>query len=288
MNILISVNESYFDKAETMLFSLRRNTHEAIEVFMVNHSLNAEYIDSFDEFLKRNKMKLHIVDVNSSVFDNMTLGDSHFSIEMYYRIIAQFILPKDLERILWLDADIIINKDLKDFYFQDFDNNALIACPDAKHNSEMVSAIKKKIGLSKEHIYFNSGVLLLNLSYLRDNTNMENIISISNELNDRLTYPDQDILNYLYSGKIKYCDWEKYNFQIIEMECANKKMLKKAVVLHYTGPRKPWSFRDANSLSKYYWKYEILRGKAWQVILCYIKSKLYIIKVKLRDLHIIK
>ena len=32
---------------------------------------------------------------------------------------TQEVLPESVDRVLWLDADIIINKCLKEFYYQD-------------------------------------------------------------------------------------------------------------------------------------------------------------------------
>lgn len=54
MNILISVDEKYLDKAETMLFSLKRNPKEAVDVFLLNRSLSRDIILRFEQYLKKN------------------------------------------------------------------------------------------------------------------------------------------------------------------------------------------------------------------------------------------
>ena len=272
MNILISVNESYLDKAESMLLSVRKHTVEPLDIYLLNHSLTEQQTASLDKYLKRHNISLHIVDTKFTKLDRMTLGNSHFSIEMYYRIIAQFLLPSSLDRILWLDADIIVLKDLKEFYFQNFDDKAMVVCPDSKYNSGLVSKIKVKLGLPEEHIYFNSGVLLLNLPYLREKTELSHIVSVANELEDRLTYPDQDILNYLYQNEVKYAEWKKYNFQVIEMRRADKATLSEVVIVHYSGPYKPWDYSHINSLSKYYWRIAILRGGFFVCVISYTKN----------------
>ena len=51
MNILISVNRDYLDKAETMLHSLRRNDSEDVTVYLINHSLDSVDLNKFEKYL---------------------------------------------------------------------------------------------------------------------------------------------------------------------------------------------------------------------------------------------
>lgn len=275
MNILISVNESYLDKAEIMLLSVRKNTREKLDIYLLNHSLDEHHISRFCKFLARHNMSLHIVNVSNTNFDGMTLGNAHFSIEMYYRILAQYLLPKDLDRILWLDADIVALKDIKHFYNQSFDEKAMVVCPDSKYNSKLIVDIKNNLGLPKEYIYFNSGVLLLNLTYLRKNISLENIISLSKEIENKLIYPDQDILNYIYHNKIKYAEWQKYNFQLVEIGKVDKVVLDEVVIMHYSGPYKPWNYAHINSFSKYYWRVAVSRGRICSCVFAYTMSLIF-------------
>lgn len=292
MNVLISVNNLYLDKAKTMLHSMHRNNCERTTVYLMNHCLSKGSVQRFREYLQHKlNMTLIEIDVSKTELDHMPLGNAHFSIEMYYRILAQFLLPEDIDRILWLDADIIICRSLYKFYHQDFGGKYIIACPDAMNDSKEVSFLKEKLGLPMDHIYFNSGVLLLNLYALRMNTCIEMIVRTAHELADRLTYPDQDLLNYLYKDKIKYCNWEEYNYQVHEKKYIEKEMLDKIVILHYAGDIKPWNFYHISQASSMYWK-EIIKRKKWWTILVnavllgawkvYIHCKIWVVVAKMR------
>ena len=84
MNILISVDEKYLDKVETMLFSLKRNPKEAVDVFLLNRSLSRDIILRFEQYLKKKfGMALAAIDVDSAFFDTFPI-ESCFSKEMYY------------------------------------------------------------------------------------------------------------------------------------------------------------------------------------------------------------
>ena len=218
MNILISVNRDYLDKAETMLHSLRRYNSEDVTVYLINRSLNDNKIRKLREYLHKNlTMDFKVINVSETVFDELPVFEERFSVEMYYRVIAQFLLPKSVDRIMWLDADIVICGNISDFYHQDFEDKLLAACPDALCDSEEIVTIKSKLGLPKEHIYFNSGVLLLNIEALREKTQINEIVKTAQSISKNFTYPDQDLLNYLYSSQIKYCDQNRFNCSLFKL-----------------------------------------------------------------------
>lgn len=214
LNILISVNKNYLEHAKTMLCSVRFHTLEDITVYFINLNLSDIECNTFKEYLKKYKIHVEIIKIDNSIFDVFPIGNFHYSIEMYFRILAQFLLPKELERVLWLDADIIVKKDIKDFYNQDFNGKSLIACMDKNNEKSDVKHVKEVLSLEESYLYFNSGVLLLNLEKLRKGKSIEKIATIANGLKDKLTFPDQDILNVLYQKDVEYKPWETFNYQV--------------------------------------------------------------------------
>ena len=270
VNILISVNSNYLDKAETMLHSFRRHNVDEITVYLINHTLNSYEINRFRKYLKRNlNMHLEVIAVSNTIFDSFPLGSERFTLEIYYRVLAQFLLPQNVDRIIWLDADIVICGNIKEFYNQSFDGNLLVACPDVAWKSEAISQIKENLGLNKEHIYFNSGVLLLNIEAMRRETNYHDIVQSAYRISDYLVFPDQDLLNYLYSERVKYCDQNKYNCHPSEFNKLTCDQHNYVVILHYAGFQKPWSFNYNKELSKAvrpYWKEVFLQGRWLSII----------------------
>ena len=270
MNILISVNRDYLDKAETMLHSLRRYNSEDVTVYLINRSLNDNKIRKLREYLHKNlTMDFKVINVSETVFDELPVFEERFSVEMYYRVIAQFLLPKSVDRIMWLDADIVICGNISEFYHQDFEDNLLVACPDAGCDEDGIVKIKNNLGLPKEHIYFNSGVLLLNIEALREKTNIDEIIRATQSIAEYFIYPDQDLLNYLYSGRIKYCNQYRFNCQIKSFGNLTKDQIKDIAILHYAGTHKPWLFYclyELSSAAVPYFKEIALQGKWLSII----------------------
>mgnify|MGYP001036388818 FL=1 len=268
MNILISVNKTYVDKVQTMLLSLSLNVKEMVTVYLMNHSLDGQDVISLKEYLKE-KCNFNLIEINvkKTSLDDLPIY-LHFSIEAIYRLLAQFLLPKTVDRVLWLDADIIILNDITEFYYQDFEEKLLIVCADVNHDREDVHKIKQAMKISQEHTYFNSGVSLFNLTKLRAETTEEEIVEVCNRMKDKVMYVDQDILNYLYQFKVKYENPKKYNYQLTNDNFIEEKDLAEICILHYSGPRKPWDYKYINKTSKHYWNIKIKQG----YILEYLKT----------------
>jgi lipopolysaccharide biosynthesis glycosyltransferase len=252
-----------------MVFSLCKHCSQRIAVYLLNSSLLKKDIEKMGNYIKNIcKAEFYSINVESTLFDEFPTN-KQWSKEMYYRILAQFLLPKTLDRILWLDSDIVVLKDISPFYYQDFKGKCIVACREAHDKKLVFSKHKADLGLAKE-IYFNSGVILFNLNKIREETNIKMIADLSKSLKDKLVAPDQDILNCLYKGKILYADPDIYNCQNFTQINPNKK--NDIVIFHYSGVVKPWKVRYINKSSQYYWKVRCQQGFWGEMLLSYILS----------------
>ena len=283
INVLISVNQAYLPHVQVMLRSLRSRTDEDVEIYLLNHTLDADTCAGLSDWAKSCGMVLHVIDVFKTQLDGLPIWPGRFSVEMYYRIIAQYVLPAQLDRVMWLDADIVVLGDLAGFYHQKLDGYCLAACPDRGWDTDYVAGIKNKVGLPKDHQYFNSGVLLLNLEQLRQERTLPQLIAEINTVKDRLTYPDQDILNHLYDGKTKYCSWREFNYQLDFDNRVAYPVLEHIRILHFTGYRKPWEYQYFNGLSHWYWDQAKLNGRQKESEEFYAKGRAYWPVARMRD-----
>lgn len=269
INILISVNNQYLSKAETMLFSLGKCVKEKITVYIINSSIDEKKLNKTKKYMQKQNIEMKEIKLNDTWLHDMPLCEDTFSIEVYYRVLAQFLLPDTIDRILWLDADLIIQKDITSFYHQSFEGKKLVACCDCHYMDGTVLENKRKLGFNDDYLYFNSGVLLLNLKLLRESTSEDEIAKKSKLYKDLLRWPDQDLLNLLYANETKIVEWEDYNYQI----CGNAKVpnekVAKAYIIHYTTAGKPWKPGHIFSSSKYYWRVRIKQGYFWELLYLY-------------------
>ena len=124
MNLMLSVNDKYCEPAMVMLTSfLTNNSFEHNDIYFLYGNVSAENIGKISSFIgSKYDVSFYPIKINENDMPLLPI-DYHFSIETYYRFFAQELLPENVERVLWLDADMIVRKSLEEFYYQDFEGN---------------------------------------------------------------------------------------------------------------------------------------------------------------------
>ena len=102
------------------------------------------------------------------------------------RLALPEILPEE-DRVLWLDIDTIVNADITDLMKTDLDG-----C--------YVAAVEEPIRSKAPFLYYNAGVMVMDLKKLRDGM-ADLLIRYVNRVDMR--FPDQDVINLLCQGRIK-------------------------------------------------------------------------------------
>lgn len=156
---------------------------------------------------------------------------------------------KHLEKVLYLDCDMVVTTDLGKVWSCPIDNKAIAACRDAAS----AAFVFKKFGNTytqlgiKEENYFNSGFLIMNLNRIRELNCLPDMgLEFLYQHTDDVECLDQDALNSLFKDDVYYLD-AKYNIyaralnsysEEFQTQLAEKNYLD--CVLHYYGQTKPW------------------------------------------------
>ena len=127
-----------------------------------------------------------------------------------------------LDKIIYLDCDMEIKHSLSELFSTDISQNPLAMVKDAASEKH-----KKRLNIDE---YFNAGMLLMNLNYLRETSFSQKIFDWINVHQEVLKLHDQDVLNLYFAGKIKKLD-EIWNFQCKEL--TSVKTLPNACIIHY-------------------------------------------------------
>lgn len=166
---------------------------------------------------------------------------SRFTKYVLYRLMFPYAINED--RLLYIDADAIVNGDLTDFYNMDMCDNLLAGvadCGDEQYN------LKGRIGLSQEDAYINAGVTLLNLAKIRQCKIGELSLAdvwIKEANTKRYNCQDQDIWNLTCRGRVKEIPLA-YNVSVSTGLDIDSDKIK---IMHYAGPadEKPWRSNKA-------------------------------------------
>lgn len=254
IHILVTINRNYIYPLLIMLYSYIQNNPYQTTVFIMNTDLTEEDIRIIKESVDK-RIEIRNIKIDDRKLQGAPVSKK-FPITMYYRLFAYKYLPKNINKVLYLDPDIIIKGNLMDLYHLNMMDSYYIATTHVGCLVKYFNDIRLKI--KHKNIYVNSGVLLMNLKALRKSVVNENTIYTYIDKNKRkLFLPDQDILSKLYQGKIQQIDASLYNF--------TEKMLKKysldwvdknTKIIHYCGKNKPWKKKYYGMLNKYYLQYE--------------------------------
>ena len=230
----------------TTILSIFENTNSEVTIHILHdNSLTAENRDKFIYLAGRYGQYMKFYNVEKSCADKIAeinelipaVKDSYFTVGAFYRLFTPVLFPSDVDKIIYLDSDIIVNLDLKELWKIDLGDKILAAVP------EILSYKTKKImnagfplcadGIVKFEDYFNSGVLLMDLNLFRnaESAIMQGIRFCAQNFR-YIGYVDQDVLNYCFSTKALNLP-SKFNqstqFSRIENESPAKK------IYHYSG-----------------------------------------------------
>ena len=175
------------------------------------------------------RVNIIIYEIDSFLFENMPIKHD-ISIATYFRIILPKIL-NNINTLYYIDADIICIHEAINLFNIKLEDKIIAAIPDK--NS---LGIKRNKSLNlNNHIYFNAGVLIINLPQWNKINTSDTILKIIDKYKNIIEYEDQDALNIALSGRVKYID-RKFNCMSI-----NSINDKDIILLHFANQPKPWN-----------------------------------------------
>lgn len=247
IQILITLNQAYLPRLQVMLTSMHSSQpDEKFDIWLLHNSIPEESLEPVTCQCRALGYAFHPVTVDSAAFTGAPVS-RQYPREMYYRLLAPFLLPRRLHRILYLDPDILVINPLRPLWETDLKGN-LFAAASHTGKTELANNINQ-LRLETDHAYFNSGVLLMDLDQGRNEIIAGDIFNYTREHARELLLPDQDILNAMYGYRtlpvddsIWNYDARNYNTYLLRSGgvCDMDWVMKYTSVLHFCGKSKPW------------------------------------------------
>lgn len=248
IHIALCADENYSMYLGVCLTSIFSNNKEdSIKVHILTQGFSKKSKALLDKTAENFGQSLIYYNVDDTLFNGYPITP-WFPKSIYFRYLLPQILPTTLEKIIYLDSDIIVLGSLRSLWEENITEFPIGAVEDAWGD---LIHMRNRIEVY-DGGYFNSGVLLLNLSLWRKYDYFKQLANYIHDNPDKCLYPDQDALNVIFHHSVKWLSF-KYNFQMILCEPPNKYYLKKSyendikssfaniIILHYaTYDLKPW------------------------------------------------
>jgi|TARA_Y100000389_G_C17470708_1_gene530435 lipopolysaccharide biosynthesis glycosyltransferase len=249
LNFLYCFDDNYNVPAFASMHSLLNNINEKVNIFVIHKS---EDTPSFIPELilnsrNLNEIQVYRFDIKELKFHN--LNNAHVSEATFYRLFLLNYLPKKLNYIIYLDADVFcISNPLEAL------KNEINTLSNSKYEVGFSSESKKTSANSenfsrlnlKGDSYFNAGVMILDINKAYENGFTQNVSNLLLELGKDAIFWDQDILNKYYDNNFLEIEGS-LNYKINYFSKDYSKILNNSKdeisLVHYSGKFKPWNIR---------------------------------------------
>ena len=255
MDIVCCIDQNYIMQCGVMLYSVcvnNRNNDITFHV-VVDEKVSEVQKQSLRNIVKDNNKQIKFYLVRNSDVQFLPNLDSSnpqpwVSAATYYRLFLPQILPETISKVIYLDCDVLVRHDLREFWDIELKEQAVACVPDCNENKV---AQYNRLQYPESKGYFNAGILLVNLQFWRENYLQDVFMDFLTNHKDRIRLHDQDVLNYTLQDRkqIVHLTW---NFQedflkhwlasSFQQRYARQweEALTNPFIVHFTGSQKPW------------------------------------------------
>ena len=263
IRIVCTIDNNYTQHCGVMISSIVGNSQRKDFFFYIIHNnLEPKKMRTLELFLKKLELAFHFIEIDSSKLEGAFISD-HVTIATYFRIFIPQLIDSSVEKILFLDSDIIVRHDISQLWSTDISDYTHAAV----ENPCISDSFKNNLGVYENTSYFNAGVMLMNLKQWRDLDITNQAIQFIHDYPQRIIFWDQDVLNFLLQGKwfklAPYWNAQEAFFRdytIIELQITQEDFQKTRfdpALIHYTGSGscKPWHYYCNHPFKQEYYKY---------------------------------
>jgi lipopolysaccharide biosynthesis glycosyltransferase len=291
--VLCAADENYVKPLTVMLHSAAAslNPGRHLHVVLFDGGIEESSLNGIRESLIDFPVSIDIVRPDlSQVSDLMT--SHHITHTAYLRLMAARLLPDSIEKVIYLDSDVLVVDDLTKMWEMDLEDNYCLAatdisCPfiDAREIKDpelqackpWINAISpvanwKDLGIDGSANYFNSGVMVLNLKKWRQENVEQRLFECLRKNSSYVWCWDQYALNVVFAGKwgqlplrwnqgAHVFEYPSEEYSPVDRD-SFESMRDRPAIIHYTTEWKPWDFQPFHPLRETY--YDQLDQTAWQ------------------------
>jgi lipopolysaccharide biosynthesis glycosyltransferase len=264
--VLMCINARYAQHAAVCLVSLLENNRDSCFdiVIATTEALGEEETKLRDSLASYRNCTLTIKLFTAPPRVNLPVTKSRYSIDTYTRLWAAEFFPQETDKILYLDADMVVVGDVRELWDTDLAGRIVAAATIPR--SERCRAL----GIPEQYGYFNAGVLLIDLARWRSERLHDHLLAYIADNPDKIVDVDQDVLNaclYLRRLPLPYI-WNAivlFFFDYFPLGISAEELRtiqENARIIHFNSDSKPWHYLCRHPRRAEYWKY--LEKTAWR------------------------
>ncbi|WP_283202091.1 DUF4422 domain-containing protein [Campylobacter sp. MIT 12-5580] len=263
--IVFSIDSNYINYLGVCIYSIIKNSSPSYcyDICILHSNLNKDTRSKIS-FLKQDNVSIRFIDISEFAHNQQFYtGDSHFSEATYYRFFVPSLFSA-YEKLIYLDCDMIVLKDISKLYETDITNYVFAATKEIgmsyylnlyknKKDDFYLNFVQTKMQMKNPLNYFQAGLLLYNIPECIKQNFVQKCLECLKRLKNPPTV-DQDVFNAVFEGKVKFlslkwnCAW---HVKVLRENCDNvlphntlleyNEALNDPYIIHYCDSVKPWS-----------------------------------------------
>ena len=196
MNIAYSTSDLYSELAAASIASLLENSKDVdeINIYVIDigiSEIHKENLQDLVTFYGRKLVFLEDLNVEDIAQTRINVGRWHIS--TFSRLFLLHVLPENMNKVIYIDCDMIIRHSLKTLWEMDMEGTWCMSADDCRG-----MMYRKDIGIPPTSIYTNNGLMVIDLDAWRKNDVESKFIDFINEYHGDITYMDQGVLNGVF------------------------------------------------------------------------------------------
>ena len=253
--VFLTINNAYAPYAAAAIHSLAQHTNKNryYRVIILHDGLNWVNRVRLRSLVTKN-VAIQFKKITGSLYlraivkycsKSKGAGDFFSSAVYYYRFFIPRLFPL-YDKCVYIDSDTILRGDIGELFDLDLGDKVMAAMVDPKVDviPEFRAYVDKAVGVPYKE-YTNSGVLVMDAKALRKLHYLSALVDVINKYDADLVAPDQDYMNVILRGKIKFLD-KRWN---MEPEVELPKDVK---LVHFNLFNKPWHYKNVPQ-EKLFW-----------------------------------
>lgn len=271
MNIVLASDDQFVRHLAVTVISILQNNQRGGRIcfYVLSLNISQDNQQKLHDMILSYDSEIMFIEIQSiqSYYD-FSIDTGRFQPIVLSRLFIARLLPTTIDRVLYLDCDTVINGPIDALYHISLDGAVIGMAIEPT----VGSVIKNPIRFAAEDVYYNAGVLLIDLVRWRAKNIEDALLHYYAQKHGKLLCNDQDLLNVVLKGRIKPLD-PKYNFYttfkyhrhstLVKQLPAYGQFSKKEynaakrqpIIVHFLGAERPWLRGNLNPYRHLYDRY---------------------------------
>lgn len=269
---LTTLDQNYLPQLQVLLTSIAiNNPEDTFGLYLLHSAISEENLAGIRRQCDAYGYSFSPIRVEDDLFRGAPVT-RQYPREMYYRLLAPHLLPRCVQRVLYLDPDTLVINPLRPLWETDLKGN-LFAAAAHTGKTELANSVNQ-LRLGTDRAYYNSGVLLMDLEAGRQEIQPQVLFDYVAQHRKELILPDQDVLNALYSQQIlpledALWNYDARNYSSYLLRSGGvydmRWVMEHTAIVHFCGKGKPWKPKYIHRFGILYQHYAQMTYRAWGV-----------------------